>query len=977
MLHRLLISLALFALTALSASAQSKNISVSVEAVDTLTLRSLPRTHVSLLQADSTEIDTFTVINIDLGFRKKYLYYCELPQPTAPRAALVRLERKGYETTYVPVTLGTDDVDLGQVMMQRAYRQLGEAVVTASKVMMVMQGDTLVYNADAFQLAEGSMLDELIAQLPGVKLESGGRITVNGNFVSALLVNGKDFFHGDPNVALANLPAYMVSKVKAYQRKPDDAYLTRPDSMQRRADDPWVLDVRLKRQYAQGWIANAEAGYGTDDRWMGRLFAMRFTDNSRLAAYTSANNLNRTGSPSSDSGDWAEENEANGLLTRKQGGLDVLLYNKQGTANFSTTLTASRTETDLQTYSASTSFLPNGDTYGQSRTSAVSKATQVDWQNSLSLTGGTTYFYFQPLFTYSRTTMDSRLQQAEWNAAPVEQRRGAALDSCFLSAEDATSWQSLTYTLSNVSHSVTTYWQTIGVLNLTVKPFHHLNAFQLLADGSYSLQRAREASHYDLQQPSVGTPDRRNRYERTPKRQYAFTVSVVYPLLNRADEKGLRTLSLAYDYKQSLASGSRSLYRLEQLGGRWEQMDDASLGLLPSTTDSLTMATDWDNTSHTTEFSRSHKVALSWFSYKSTRQISLSLPVLFTRDRISDLRGLVPRRRTRHNVVLQPRLDITYRNVRAMAYTERVNPSLLLLLDTRDDSNPLATFLGNPDLKPTDNYYARFDWHGAKMEVQRNWNLHLGYVLTRNAVGQTRQYIRQSGGYIYTPRNINGNHCADASFAFSQAVDKQKHWTLSLDTKFNYQRSADFAEATSESFAAASTDAATSTAEAVVRSIVHNFDYVQSLGLDFRKGEFHAGFKASADWGRATSSRLGFETISTVDMLYRLTLHAPIVWGISADTDLNLFARTGYGDASMNTSQWVWNASLSRALDRQKKFTLRLSAHDLLTQTSPVRRTINAQGRTETWNNALTRYVMLHLSYRFSVSPKRHGDEAE
>ena len=62
-------------------------------------------------------------------------------------------------------------------------RELGEATVTASKVRMVVKGDTIVYNADAFQLANGSMLDGLIKLLPGFELR-GGQITVNGQFVS-------------------------------------------------------------------------------------------------------------------------------------------------------------------------------------------------------------------------------------------------------------------------------------------------------------------------------------------------------------------------------------------------------------------------------------------------------------------------------------------------------------------------------------------------------------------------------------------------------------------------------------------------------------------------------------------------------------------------------------------------------------------------------------------------------------------------
>lgn len=98
-------------------------------------------------------------------------------------------------------------------------KMLEEVTATASKVKMVMKGDTLVYDATAFRLSEGSMLDELIRTLPGANLSESGQITVNGKFVSELLVNGRNFFKGDPTVALANLPAYTVSKINVYDKK--------------------------------------------------------------------------------------------------------------------------------------------------------------------------------------------------------------------------------------------------------------------------------------------------------------------------------------------------------------------------------------------------------------------------------------------------------------------------------------------------------------------------------------------------------------------------------------------------------------------------------------------------------------------------------------------------------------------------------------------------------------------------------------
>ena len=132
-----------------------------------------------------------------------------------------------------------------------------EVTVTASKVMFYHRGDTVVYNADAFQLAEGSMLDALVRQLPGVELEAGGVIKVNGKQIKALLLNGKDFFRGDNRVMLENLPAYTVKQIEVY-----DKYGEKSEFLGQKleGDKEYVMDVKLKKEYSIGWLVNAETG---------------------------------------------------------------------------------------------------------------------------------------------------------------------------------------------------------------------------------------------------------------------------------------------------------------------------------------------------------------------------------------------------------------------------------------------------------------------------------------------------------------------------------------------------------------------------------------------------------------------------------------------------------------------------------------------------------------------------------------------
>lgn len=113
---------------------------------------------------------------------------------------------------------------LGKIFLDKKAKELKEVTVQATKVKFYHRDDTLVYNADAFVMAEGSMLDDIIRQLPGVELKENGQILVNGRFVESLLLNGKDFFKGNRELMLKNLAAYTVKDIEVYERKKNRLY---------------------------------------------------------------------------------------------------------------------------------------------------------------------------------------------------------------------------------------------------------------------------------------------------------------------------------------------------------------------------------------------------------------------------------------------------------------------------------------------------------------------------------------------------------------------------------------------------------------------------------------------------------------------------------------------------------------------------------------------------------------------------------
>ena len=181
---------------------------------DNRTRNEVPGTMVELLTMDSTIIDScvarsLMISNKDTTYHSDFSF--EVPRRDA--SYILRASKPSYRTSTMAVSIGKIGArefsrELPPLLIRDNSIMLKEVVVSASKVMFYYKGDTVVYNADAFVLAEGSMLDALVKQLPGVELKSNGDIYHNGKLVKNLLLNGKDFFRSDRKALLENLPTW-------------------------------------------------------------------------------------------------------------------------------------------------------------------------------------------------------------------------------------------------------------------------------------------------------------------------------------------------------------------------------------------------------------------------------------------------------------------------------------------------------------------------------------------------------------------------------------------------------------------------------------------------------------------------------------------------------------------------------------------------------------------------------------------------
>lgn len=930
----------LFALQSIASYGQMFSITVK----DAATKISLQGASVTILDKDSAFVDSCQMITINMGDRKKYFYASQI-EGSSPYY-YIQCEKKGYLSQLVKVD-AADDIKPEPIMLKRAPRTLHEATVTATKVMMVMKGDTIVYNADAFELAEGSMLDQLISRLPGVKLNAGGVITVNGNRVSNLLIDGKDFFNGDANVALENLPAYMVKNVKSYQKAPDNAYLTRKDNKPH-ADDPWVIDVTLKKEYHQGWIANAEAGGGTKDKYLGRVFGTYFSDRARVSFYGNANNTNSNQRAGTD-GKWENEDAMMGENTLQKGGLFASFYggkDSERPIRFITTLEASHNKDVNESRGNSVNFYESGNTYGKVNSLYNSKNYNLNWIGALSIPTSFAYIHLDQYFYYTSSSTNSQQQ--------------SVLSRYILPDEWTNMTEGLVNSYTDLSQSKASNLSYAALLDATVK-LPHDKEFSVNFAVNTRTSTDKTNSLYNLITQGVEpTTDFRNRYNHNKQQNLQLLGSIDYPLIEikKSHGKISHNISTNYHIEHQNQQGNRNFYRLDRLGGDWALPDRKLLGQLPSTTDSLALATDWGNTNHTTTRQTMHNVGLRYSFEKNDLYFHAALPMAFTRNVIDDLRMKDQQRHiVKHYQWLQPSFSLSIKNIKMSGSIAHTAPQMSLLLDVTDDSNPLFITKGNTTLKPTNIYNATLGYTLNKTKHAQNLNAEWGYSAQQNAVGQARYYDAETGVTTSMAQNINGNWQTHVTIGYACSLDKKQKWTFDVSATETFQNSVDFQQ--------------TSLMPTSAKSEVKNWFMQGNVALAYHCKLFNAALKSAVDWQHATSKLTGFQTINSINHLYTFTNQWSLPWNMVIDTDLTYYVRSGYADHSMNSHEWIWNMAVSKRMLKSKALSLKLSGHDILAQRRSIVRTLNAQGRTETWHNVVPRYFMLSLVYHFSKSPRK------
>ena len=196
----------------------------------------------------------------------------------------------GYQSYQDDLTI-TAGLNLGVIHLQEDAHLLEVVVVQGKATDMTVRGDTIAFNADAYKVPQGAMLEELVKRLPGAEIDESGHISIGGQQVSKIMLDGKEFFSGDTKVAMRNLPASMVHQLEMLRQQSDEARVTGFDD----DEEETVLNIRTKPDMRQGTFGHAVVGYGLNQRYELNGLLNYFSQRHQTTLVAGSNNTNGQG----------------------------------------------------------------------------------------------------------------------------------------------------------------------------------------------------------------------------------------------------------------------------------------------------------------------------------------------------------------------------------------------------------------------------------------------------------------------------------------------------------------------------------------------------------------------------------------------------------------------------------------------------------------------------------------------------------
>lgn len=877
----------------------------------------LPYTNILVLEAgDSTLVKG---VMSDAGGNFRLSFHAKKESPY-----LLKVSYIGMKPEFRALNTGKTKIHVGNIVLTEGL-ELSEVVVTAPIKEVELVGDTTVINAGAYRIPEGSNLEELVKKIPGLEYDRQNKTLVyNGLPIAEINVNGEAFFAGNHALALENLPADLVSRIKVYDKRSEMEKFMGIKT----GEENYVLDLQTKKEFNGTLMTSVAAGKGNNKKKEAELISNFFkTGGENLSVIAKSGNRNMT----SANKDNRQDNVAVNFL--KKFGKKIHL---NGNVMYSNAINGNEGTSYYEQYlkTGNRYRYATSDRHNTNRMAStmLSMKWNIDKMTLLNLSGS---------FSAMKGTNGSDSRQATYNEDPE-----LDITAPFNGKENGQTENDIRVNgIRMNSRSTSANRQYFLNADLTRRLNEKGSSLGLTMQ--YSEGRGKNeafsvssTTYYQLQDEwGNDSVLYRNQYYDSPNRNRKFSLGLV---LTQPLHKSLRA-QLSYKFRRENQNNDRNTYDLSRF---FDGTDDEPLYTLPegyeaAYTDSLSNR----SRSHTT----AHEVALHLNYTDRTWEINAGLSVVPERQSLDQKTGRMQADTLRTSVNYYPAVTVLWHKKKTrvqLSYEgDTKQPGLTELLTLTDNSDPLNITRGNPSLRPSYNQRVRLEARDTKIGL----NGDMTWANTVNSVTRAVTYNTQTGGIESYPVNVNGNWNARATVRYQKRI--KRRFSVTARTGASFSQNVSLINEGQQ--------------EMPERSTTHNTTLNANLRFGYQPQ--WGGFDLTGDWRFRHSTNLLRETGDyTRDYRLGVNAYADLPGGIQLRSDVDYSFRNGTNITPGEDDQVVWNASLSWRFLKQKKAELSFYWADILSQKKNFTRSVSSSGLSERHTQQIGSWFMLSFKYRFN-----------
>ncbi|MGN0235574.1 MAG: outer membrane beta-barrel protein [Paludibacteraceae bacterium] len=868
----------------------------------------------------------------------------------------------GYKEQVVAISVEGKDLSVKTIRLREDVQHLAEVQVQGHAAEMTVKGDTIEYNTAAYKVADNAMVEDLLKKMNGVQVDQQGNVTVNGETITAVRIDGKKFFGNDVQSATKNIPAEMIEKIQVIDEKSETAKLTGFED----DETEHIINLTLKQDRKKGvfgkytgslgadmvtendgWFNYGDPAYGStsaeqakhffedDFRYNANIFTNLLLGESQTTIIGSANNTNEVRS-ARGRGNFGQD--ANAGITRSEniGANTNIDFNNRitkidnqtsllmgGDLAFNHAYNDTRSQTNKEQYAGEVTYLNNDSTNKFAQTWDMNLRLEFQYQidsiNKLIL---------QPTLSYTGTSSVSSDEYTYYRS-----------DS--LVNDGAQNQQDTSRTISaGLRLTYNHKFQRPGrSLTLTGR-INYSNT-----DGyseTYAFDRLLNASTVD-----------QHTFNRSNDLQYNIRLSYVEPIY-----KTNHLLEIAPAFSSTIRHSTKDQYSKTLPNPPYEGRE-----LLGSAGSSeYAYDSTYSNALSNLFYNEQLEVNYRWLTEKS--DLTVGVRGILTQTHSTTYYGSMLNRDTvvcSWNVA--PSINFRYKfgkkEFARVRYRGRVSqPTVTQMIPVRNNSDAMNETIGNLSLKPAfqHNFFSMY----SRFNETRFSSIMTGIrgSFTQNALVSNTLYDGTGKRYSQTvnanalPWNISADLMYNTPFC-------NKMFQFNTRTMVGYNQRVAY---TSTIEGTLSDNGDISYIPLGTQSLTGNFQASEDLTLRFTHDIVDIGVRGNATYSYTHNNITAASTSNVFNWTVTgdLEFHLPKSWNISAECSYT--DRYGY-DLSGKVNEVILNAEIEKSWGNA---TLALQAYDILHQKKNIVQVVSDNMVSYAKYNTLPTYFLLTFTYKLN-----------